>query len=631
MSAAASAASALAMACGNGAASASVASLGGVIFERHAAMAATANLIISPLSVYLALVLALNAAGAGSQTQAELLRVLCAASEVGLSGFASLAPGGGLPAEAAAAAEAAVNDDIAALARALATTPPPVAAAAGGGAKGAAASSSSPSSPPLSPGSAGGSSSSSGSGSGSGKNTTTKTTTTTPAPGAPELLLANSLWTQSAPAGADVSPDYAARMAALLGATARRGDAAAVNAWASKATKGLIDQAVAPGTRFDLLLANAVYFKGSWERAFDKGATQPDADFSALKMGPAAAETGGGDGTNGGGGGGGSTSVLAFSPKKVGMMSLRVKASDDRAAYRLGQRSALTYLTPGFVAARLPYRGGRQSAVLVLPTDKGPGALQALLTTGGGGGNGGGGPSRFDWRRDLALDGPVPEPWAKAVAAATGKILDELTNPFGLGGGPQAKLPPPPTKPPPRAIAAAAAAAGSRGPANAGSAIDDAPIPLPRAFSRILPRDPGSWMPASARSTGGLLLKMPKFRAETKQLRLKNTLAGPLGLPSAFDAGAANFSRAFGELPGGGGGRLAIDDVIHSAVVVVDEEGTEAAAVTAVVMMRSAAPLRVEEDPPVEIILDRPFLFAVVDDATGTPMFTGSVTDPVWR
>lgn len=73
-----------------------------------------------------------------------------------------------------------------------------------------------------------------------------------------------------------------------------------------------------------------------------------------------------------------------------------------------------------------------------------------------------------------------------------------------------------------------------------------------------------------------------------------------------------------------------MDDVIHSAVVVVDEEGTEAAAVTAVVMMRTAMPM-VEEDPPVRVVLDRPFLFGVIDDATGTPMFTGSVVDPEWR
>lgn len=590
---ASSAASALAMACGGGSAPSAVSALGSVLFERQAALAATTHLIISPLSVYLALVLALNAAGTGSQTQAELLRALCAASQVGLSGYASLAPPGGrgLPAEAAGRAEAALNGDIAALARSLATSPPAAAAAvraAGAtGGKGKAEAAPSSTSPPPSPGGS------------SSKNATTAAAA--PA-GAPELLLANSLWTQKGPGGAKVAADYASRMAALLAATAAQGDAQAVNAWAAKATKGLIEQAVAPGTKFDLLLANAVYFKGSWERAFSKDDTVADADFSALKAGPAAARAAVSPASAA------QPPTLAFAPTKVRMMSLRVKAVDDRAAVRQGQRSVLTFFTPQFVAARLPYRGGRQSAVVVLPTDKSPGALRALLLTGGnaGGQNG----SRFDWRRDLALDGPVPEPWAKAVAEATGKSVDELTNPFGLD--PRARVPQPPTMP------AAAARASNN------ASADDAPIPLPRAFSPTLPRDPGAWMPPSMRSTGGLVLKMPKFRAETKQLRLKEALVSSLGLASAFDPRVANFSRATE-----GAEALAIDDVIHSAVVVVDEEGTEAAAVTAVVMMRAVAPLR-EEDPPIEIVLDRPFLFAVVDDATGTPMFTGSVTDPQW-
>jgi serine protease inhibitor len=541
---------------GSGAVAApALASLGSALFLDAAKASATTNLFLSPLSVYLALALALNAARTGSQTQAEILRALCAASQVGTPSYVALVPGGGMPPLDAEAAEAVLNADLSALSRALMTAPIAVASSSPG--KNAAA--------------AGGS----------------KPTTTTPttAGASPELLLANSLWTQKGNAAYNISADYSQRMKQFFDAVAMQGDSADVNRWASQATKGLVDQAVAPGTPFDLLLANAVYFKGQWERSFDKSQTESAADFSALT-------------TNG--------TALAFRPKKVQMMNLRLKAQDDRSAQRQGLRTPVIMFSPSFVAARLPYKGGKQSAVVVLPRDKSPGALKALLEDGGGPAGKG---QRFDWRRDLALGGPVPESWIQVVSNATGKSLDELRRMTGPGA---IQVPAPPRM----TGGAGGGAAGAR--------------PAAAVAMPTLPAD-SPWLPASTRSSGGLLLRMPKFRAETKLLRLKPLLSkdaasGGLGIRSAFDARSADFSRAAGAEDD----RLAVDDVIHSAVVVVDEEGTEAAAVTAVVMMRSSMPM-MEEDPPIEVVLDRPFLFGVVDDATGVPMFTGAVVDPEWR
>jgi serine protease inhibitor len=586
-----SAGAALAAACGGGGvAPQALSSLGAALASRAALDAATTNLIISPLSIYLALILALNAAGMGSQTQAELLRALCAASQVGKSGYPSLAPGGGLPSADAAKAEAALNADVAQLARALmasSSSGSPSSPGGGGGAAAAAKNSSSPT-----------------------KNATATATATTPTTVGAELLLANSLWTQAGPNGANVSADYASRMASLLGAVARKGDADAVNAWAKEATKGLIPQAVAPGTRFDLLLANAVYFKGQWERAFSKDDTLKDAEFRALMQAMTAPAAGAKPtSASASAPGAPAVSALAFAPKKVQMMQLRVKGPDDRSTLRAGKRGPLIMLTTQFIAVRLPYKGDRQSAVLVLPRDEAPGALQQLLTTGGSMGRGG---VPFDWRRDLSL-APVPQPWVAAVGNATGKTPEELRR----LGGPAPFVPSPPTlrRPP---------AGGAADPA-------DRLVPMPRTVDLPVPQPTlpmgEQWLPPSTRSSGGLELKVPKFRAETKQLRLKKALsdASGLAISAAFDSSTADFSRATEQKE-----RLAVDDVIHSAVVVVDEEGTEAAAVTAVVMMRTAMPM-VEEDPPVRVVLDRPFLFGVVDDATGTPMFTGSVVDPEWR
>jgi serpin B len=68
--------------------------------------------------------------------------------------------------------------------------------------------------------------------------------------------------------------------------------------------------------------------------------------------------------------------------------------------------------------------------------------------------------------------------------------------------------------------------------------------------------------------------------------------------------------------------RLRIGEIAHRAVIDVDEDGTEAAAATAVVFlssaMRSQEPFRV----------DRPFLYYIVDDATGAILFQGRVVDP---
>jgi serpin B len=69
--------------------------------------------------------------------------------------------------------------------------------------------------------------------------------------------------------------------------------------------------------------------------------------------------------------------------------------------------------------------------------------------------------------------------------------------------------------------------------------------------------------------------------------------------------------------------RLFISDVIHEAYIAVDEEGTEAAAATAVVMRATAMPMN-----PVELTIDRPFLFAIRDRETGALLFLGRVTDP---
>jgi serine protease inhibitor len=94
------------------------------------------------------------------------------------------------------------------------------------------------------------------------------------------LNIANAIWysvgIEVRPAFASLNKDYyGATLEALDFTDPRTGGI--VNAWASKHTQGRIKQIVAgrlPGdTR--MLLANAIYFKGNWERQFDAKLTEP--------------------------------------------------------------------------------------------------------------------------------------------------------------------------------------------------------------------------------------------------------------------------------------------------------------------------------------------------------------------
>jgi serpin B len=109
-------------------------------------------------------------------------------------------------------------------------------------------------------------------------------------------------------------------------------------------------------------------------------------------------------------------------------------------------------------------------------------------------------------------------------------------------------------------------------------------------------------------------LSFPKFTFRT-EASLKDALAA-MGMPIAF-TDTADFSGMTKQEP------LAIAEVLHQAFIAVDEKGTEAAAATAVVMRTTSAPLS-----PVELRVDRPFMFAIQDDETGALLFMGRVTDP---
>jgi serpin B len=120
-------------------------------------------------------------------------------------------------------------------------------------------------------------------------------------------------------------------------------------------------------------------------------------------------------------------------------------------------------------------------------------------------------------------------------------------------------------------------------------------------------------------------LYLPKFKLQPPTLALAAQLQS-LGMKSAFNEppGSANFDRMAPRKPDD---YLYISQVFHKTFLSLDEHGTEAAAAT-VVDMPVALGIRPAKPKPVELHVDRPFLFAIQDRASGACLFIGRVTDP---
>jgi serpin B len=122
-----------------------------------------------------------------------------------------------------------------------------------------------------------------------------------------------------------------------------------------------------------------------------------------------------------------------------------------------------------------------------------------------------------------------------------------------------------------------------------------------------------------------VILHLPKLKLEPPLLRLGQELRA-LGMTTAFDEPrrSANFDRMAPRQPND---YLRISEVFHKTFLTLDEKGTEAAAATAAVMMRVTSIPAMTPDP-IEVRVDRPFLFAVQHRASGVCLFLGRVVDP---
>ena len=111
-------------------------------------------------------------------------------------------------------------------------------------------------------------------------------------------------------------------------------------------------------------------------------------------------------------------------------------------------------------------------------------------------------------------------------------------------------------------------------------------------------------------------LSMPKFRIETPTMDLIPALISS-GMQSAF-TDDADFSGISGDQS------LYVSTVAQKAFIDVNEKGTEASAATIAVVRPKSAP----GGDPVQIKIDRPFIYQIRDTATGAILFMGTVMQP---
>jgi len=132
---------------------------------------------------------------------------------------------------------------------------------------------------------------------------------------------------------------------------------------------------------------------------------------------------------------------------------------------------------------------------------------------------------------------------------------------------------------------------------------------------RLTPNNWTQWLAAFRTAYGSL--QMPRFKVEAKY-DLQPPLSA-LGMAIAFDPDRADFSRIADGTPE----RLFLQKALQKTVIEVNEEGAKAAAATGIAVGVTAVPM-----PQFDLVVDRPFLFAIVHQPTGTVLFLGIVRSP---
>ena len=142
---------------------------------------------------------------------------------------------------------------------------------------------------------------------------------------------------------------------------------------------------------------------------------------------------------------------------------------------------------------------------------------------------------------------------------------------------------------------------------------------LPAFLRTLTSAQWGRWMWTFTPTEG--MVGVPRFRIEHR-IDLVPILAN-LGMSQVFDPERAEFDGVALPPP-----PIYMGQAIHRALVEVTEEGTEAAAVNEAFVCLAAA--RSTQPRLFQMILDRPFFFAIRDDHSNVILFMGVVNDPTF-
>ncbi len=122
----------------------------------------------------------------------------------------------------------------------------------------------------------------------------------------------------------------------------------------------------------------------------------------------------------------------------------------------------------------------------------------------------------------------------------------------------------------------------------------------------------------------GLKIYIPKFKFEY-DLKLQNDLQ-LLGMNEAFSKYDADFTNMTSNPKG-----LYVGKALHKANIEFSEDGIKAAAVTVFAMFEKSS-ISINPKLPVEVKIDKPFMFLIRDKETGEVWFVGTVYSPnLWE
>lgn len=145
-------------------------------------------------------------------------------------------------------------------------------------------------------------------------------------------------------------------------------------------------------------------------------------------------------------------------------------------------------------------------------------------------------------------------------------------------------------------------------------------LPAPGRFEAVQSRLTPEFLAALRHEATkrGVALGLPRFKFATS-VPLRKLLEN-MGMDVPFDPMQANFE---GISPQAKEAPLYVSDAFHAATIEVTEDGTVAAAATGLVIKEIAKFV-----PEKTMVVDRPFLFAIVERNTGALLFLGRVVDP---